>query len=123
MWSTIKSIFTGGGVFKTIEAIATEAIETDKEKAEANALFIKTLDPNGLMRRDIGRFTCKAYGYFLGVMSFLLVANCFGWTKGDTTTLELITALAELWRPITIAFGAIVSASFGVNAYNIRKGK
>ena len=46
MWGLITSIFTGGGV-SAIERIASEAIETDMESAEAKSLMIKTLDPNG----------------------------------------------------------------------------
>ena len=47
-----------GGITKSIENIATEWIETDQEKAEAQAVMIKALDPNGKMRRDLSKFAC-----------------------------------------------------------------
>jgi hypothetical protein len=56
----LTSLFSGGLV-KSVENIASEWIETDMETAEAKSLMIKTLDPNGKMRRDLSRFACKAY--------------------------------------------------------------
>ena len=41
-------IFTGG-IVKSVENLASEWIETDMETAEAKALMVKTLDPNGKM--------------------------------------------------------------------------
>ncbi len=55
----IASLFSGG-VVSSVERIASEFIETDMESAEAKALMIKTLDPNGLMRRDLSRFAGQA---------------------------------------------------------------
>jgi len=52
MLGFLASIFTGGGI-SAIERIASEALETDMESAEAKSLFVKTLDPNGKMRRDL----------------------------------------------------------------------
>ena len=54
-WGVIKSIFSGAGVVKSIENIASEWIETDMESAEAKVLMIKTLDANGKMRRDLSK--------------------------------------------------------------------
>ena len=68
-WSKIF----GGGIVGSIERIATECIETEKESAEAKALFVKTLDPNGIMRRELSRFACIAYGWFLLVMKQLSI--------------------------------------------------
>ena len=56
-----------GGIVQSIENIAKEWITTDMESAEARALMVKTLDPNGKMRRDLSRFACNAYGFYLVV--------------------------------------------------------
>jgi len=115
----IKSLF-GSGVVGSIERLASEAIETDMESAEAKALFIKTLDPNGAMRRELSRFSCKAYGYYLLVTSLLIMAHSFG--LGDSSqSKEAIEAMTDLFVPITTAWGTIVTASFGVNATNVLK--
>ena len=62
MLGVLGKIF-GSGVMGNVERIASEWIETDMEKAEAQTLLIKTLDPNGIMRRELSRFACVAYGY------------------------------------------------------------
>jgi hypothetical protein len=116
-----KALF-GSGVIGSVERIASEAIETDKETAEAKALFVKTLDPNGMMRRDLSRFACRAYGFYLIVASVLLLAHSFG--VGDSAqSKEAVDAMTDLFLPITSAWGAIVTASFGVNATNSFKDK
>lgn len=107
----------GGGIVQSIENVALEAIQTDQERAEAKALFVKTLDPNGAMRRDISRFVCRAYGLYLLVAFSLIVMHFFG--LGDPQASEAaLKAITATFMPITTAFGAIVSASFGVNASN-----
>jgi hypothetical protein len=110
-----------GGLVGSIERIASEAIETDKESAEAKALFIKTLDPNGKMRRDLSKFACLAYGFYLLAMvtlSFMVAFN-IGDTAGAATATNM---MKELFLPITTAWGGIVGASFGVNGMNSYKG-
>ena len=114
-------IFTGG-IGKAIEGIATEWIDTDLEKAEAQALMIKTLDPNGKMRRDLSQFACIAYAFYLVSMVGLSFMVAFGW--GDTTGAETAaTMMQDLFLPITTAWGGIVGASFGVNGVNSMKGR
>ena len=105
-----------------ITTIATEAIETDKESAEAKALFVKTLDPNGSMRRDLSRFACIAYGFYLVVVSALsfVVAFNLGDQAGAATAAGM---MKELFLPITTAWAGIVGASFGVNGVNSFKGR
>lgn len=127
MLSKILSVFTSNTV-GSIERIASELIETDKESAEAKALWIKTLDPNGMMRRDLSRFACVAYGYYLLITSLLALAHAFGLGDpiviGDvttTTTKQAMEGMTGLFLPITSAWGAIVTASFGVNATNTLK--
>jgi len=117
----IKSLF-GSGIVGSIERIASEAIETDMESAEAKALMIKTLDPNGLMRRDLTRFACKAYGFYLIVTSILVLSHAFG-IGNPAESKEAIDAMTDLFLPITTAWGTIVTASFGVNATNTYKDK
>lgn len=120
----IKGIFGGGG-FKTVEKIASEWIETDKEKAEAQTLMIKTLDPNGLMRRNLSDRVAALYTVYLLTTLLLLVAESFGWgpMNGETLAVSVATEkITELFTPITTLFGAIVSASFGVNYINTKSG-
>lgn len=110
----------GSGVVGSIERIASEAIETDMESAEAKSLFIKTLDPNGAMRRDLSRFACTAYGFYLTATTVLIMLHSF--SVGDPVqSREAIEAMTDLFMPITTAWGTIVTASFGVNATNTMK--
>lgn len=121
MLSFLTSLFSAGTV-GAIERIASEAIETDKESAEAKALFVKTLDPNGKMRRDLSRFASTSYGFYLAATVILIFMHSFG--VGDPTQSEsAIKAMTDLFMPITTAWGGIVGASFGVNGVNSYKGR
>lgn len=128
MFAFLGSLFTSGA-FSSIERLASEAIETDKESAEAKSLFVKTLDPNGKMRRDLSRFASKSYGFYLISTTILIFIHSFGGdistVVGDATIVsqskEAIDAMTELFLPITTAWGTIVTASFGVNGVNAHK--
>lgn len=111
-----------GGLVGAVERISSEWIETNQEKAEAQALMVKTLDPNGKMRRDLSKFACLAYGFYLVAMVVLsfMVAFDAGDATGATTA---ATMMQDLFLPITTAWGGIVSASFGVNGVNSFKGR
>lgn len=117
----LTSLFSSGAV-GAIERIASEAIETDKESAEAKALFIKTMDPNGKMRRDLSRFACIAYGFYLIATTILIFVHSFG-VGEPTESKAAIDAMTGLFTPITTAWGGIVGASFGVNGVNSFKQK
>ena len=119
--SWISSLL-GGGIVKSVENIASEWIETDMESAEAKSLMIKTLDPNGKMRRDLSRFACRAYGFYLVAMVSLsfMVAFSIGNVEGAKEAAEMMVGL---FLPITTSWAAIVSASFGVSATNSFKGR
>jgi hypothetical protein len=122
MWGAIKSIFSGGGVVKSIENIASEWIETDLESAEAKVLMVKTLDPNGLMRRDLSNRITSLYTLYIVVALILLICESFG--LGDVKSIAIATTkVTDLFVPITTLFGVIVSASFGVNYANTKQGK
>ena len=125
-WATsIANIFTGGAV-KSIENIASEWIETDMESAEAKALMVKTLDPNGMMRRDLSARVSALYTLYILVTLVLLILESFGVGPVIDGALAVSTATAKvtnLFLPITGLFGTIVTASFGVNAVNSSKGK
>ena len=109
-------------IAKSVENIAKEWIETDGEKAEAKALMVKTLDPNGLMRRDISNKVSTAYMAYLAVTACLITAQAFN--IGEPTQIVLaIDNLTTHFVGITAMFSAIVGASFGVNATNSMKGK
>jgi hypothetical protein len=121
MLGFLKDIFSSG-IVGSIERIASEAIETDMESAEAKALFVKTLDPNGKMRRDLSKFACVAYGFYLFSTTILIFLHSFG--VGDTKASEVaMQAMTDLFMPITTAWGGIVGASFGVNGVNSYKGR
>ena len=112
--------FLTGGVVNSVEKIATEWIETDMEEAQAKSLFIKTLDPNGKMRRDLSRFASKAYGFYLVMTTILIFIQAFG--LGDSEgAKEASKMMTDLFTPITAAWGTIVTASFGVNGVNAVK--
>lgn len=112
----------GGGVVKSIENLASEFIETDMESAEAKALMIKTVDPNGKLRRDITQFTCVAYGFYLVMTVLLSLMVAFG--IGDSEGAEIAANMMQgLFAPITTAWSLIVGASFGVNGVNSFKGR
>jgi len=114
------SLFTSGAM-SSVERIASEFIETDKESAEAKSLFIKTLDPNGKMRRDLSTFASKAYGFYLISTTILIFMHSFG--LGDAAaSKEAMVAMSDLFTPITASWAAIVTASFGVNGVNAHKG-
>jgi len=121
MLSKLASFFTGGAV-KSIENIATEWIDTKKETAEAQAIMVKTLDPNGLMRRDLSHKVSQLYTIYILVTLSLLVCEFFGF--GDYETIAATTTkVTSLFTPITTLFGVIVSASFGVNYANTKQNK
>ncbi len=121
MWQNILGIFTGGAT-KAIENIATEWIETDLESAQAKVLMVKTLDPNGLMRRNLSNRVTSLYTLYIVVTLVLLICESFG--VGDATQFATATTkVTGLFTPITTLFGVIVSASFGVNYINTKQGK
>lgn len=121
MLGFLTTLFSSG-VVGSIERVASEAIETEKESAEAKALFIRTLDPNGMMRRELSRFACTAYGFYLFATTVLVLLHSFG-VGVPAQSKEAIEAMTGLFLPITTAWGTIVSASFGVNYANVRQGK
>lgn len=133
MWRAIKSVFAGGGIVKSIENIATEWIETDMETAEAKAVMIKALDPNGKMRRDQSRNVGGMYKFYLiTTAAMILIELIYCAYMGDTLTKDDYVLLAlsdatskmtDLFVPITTLYGAIVTASFGVNYANTKAGK
>lgn len=132
MWEVIKGIFSGNTV-KSIETIALEYIETDMESAEAKAVKIKALDPNGKMRRDQSNNVGSMYKFYLiSTAIMILIELAYSMFMGDTLTKNdyvlvalsnATTKMTELFIPITTLYGAIVTASFGVNYANIKQGK
>lgn len=119
--SWLTSLFSGGMV-KSIENIASEWIETDMESAEAKVLMIKTLDPNGKMRRDLSKRVTDLYTVYIAVTLLLLGCEFFGF--GDAAAMATATAkVTELFIPITGMFSMIIGASFGVNYANTKQPK
>lgn len=132
MLGKIANFFTGG-VVKSIENIATEWIETEKETAEAKAVMIKALDPNGKMRRDQSNNVGGMYKFYLITTALMiLVELVYSMVIGDTLTKDdyvlvaisnATSKMTDLFVPITTLYGAIVTASFGVNYANTKAGK
>jgi len=119
-----------GGIAGVVEKIATEWIETDKEKAEAQAVMLKTLDPNGLMRRQISKTVSILYVIYILIALILLIIQAFDLSplvvrNGlEQPAVDIaLTTIKELFTPITTLFGIIVTASFGVNMTNSIKNK
>lgn len=113
----------GGGGFSTIEKIATEWIQTDVEKIEAKALLLKTLDPNGLMRRELSRRVTALYTLYILIALVMLIFESFGAGPVVNGVLAISVAtgkMTELFGPITALFGTIVTVSFGVNYANVK---
>lgn len=125
-------IFTGGA-FKSIEKIASEWIQTDLESAEADALKIKALDPNGKMRRDQSKNVGGMYKFYListAIMILVELVYCMYMGEKLTNSDYVLVALSnatskmtDLFVPITTLYGAIVTASFGVNYANTKQNK
>ena len=112
----------GGSVAKSVENIAKEFIDTDLESAEAKALMVKTLDPNGLMRRDLSTKVSNLYATYVIVTLLLIIGSSF--EIGNTIQVNLaMDKITELFIPITSMFSLIIGASFGVNGINSSKGK
>lgn len=135
MLKGILNFFTGGGM-KSIENIASEWIETDMESAQAKTLMIKTLDPNGIMRRELSRKVSQLYTLYIVTALALLIGESFGLgpiiggelidgkiVGGELAVSIATTKVTELFAPITTLFGVIVSASFGVNYANTKQSK
>lgn len=126
-WAAVRAIFGGTGAIKSIENIASEWIETDLESAEAKVLMVKTLDPNGLMRRDLSNRVTSLYTLYILVTLVLLICESFGLgPDGEAGMLAVSVAtekVTDLFVPITTLFGTIVSASFGVNYANVKSTK
>jgi len=114
-------IFTGGAT-KAIADIASEWIETDKETAEAKAVMVKALDPNGNLRRVVTQFTCIGYGFYL--VNMVALSYMVAFNLGDSAgAVDAAGMMKDLFFPITTAFGTIITASFGVNGVNSLKGR
>lgn len=119
-WKTALANAFSGGIVQSIEKVALEAISTDMESAEAKALMVKTLDPMGVMRRDVMRFICRVYGFYLVMAVVLIFMGFFTESTSATSALETIEST---FMPITGLFGTLAAASFGVNGINSIKGK
>lgn len=123
-FSAISGIF--GGSSSTLENIATEWIETNKENAEAKAIILKAIDPNGKMRRDLSRRVTALYTLYILVMLLLLCFEFFGYIPSGATkeTIAVTTEkFTDLFAPISTLFGLLVTASFGVNYANVKQNK
>ena len=127
MIKAIGAVFKGAfgdGASKTIENIASEWIQTDLEKAEASAVVVKALDPNGMMRRDLSRSIRSMYCIYLMVALSMLIIEFFCGAFGlDVKDMAATTEkIKSLFLPISGLFTTITLASFGVNSVNAHKG-
>lgn len=123
--SVLGGVFSGS-TFKSVENIASEWIETEKESAEAKTLMIKTLDPNGLMRRNLSDRVASLYTIYIITTLILIICESLAIGPMNGTQLAVSVAsdkITSLFVPITSLFGAIVTASFGVNYSNVKADK
>ena len=111
-----------GSIADTVGDVAKEWIQTDMESAEAKSLFVKTLDPNGKMRKQISQDVTQMYKVYIYLICILILVQASGLVESPNLALA-ITNLTDLFLPITGMFSAIVGASFGVNGLNAVKGK
>ena len=116
----------GGGIFDTIAKLGSEWIDTDKESAEAKAVMVKALDPNGAMRVRITTTICSLYTVYIALAVMLIMAQALNLGPAIMVAGEQVRSvdmamdsIKELFMPITTLFGAITSASFGVNVMNV----
>lgn len=88
--------------------------------------MLKTLDPNGMMRRELSRKVSQLYGVYLITSLALLGIEFFCVIFGVDIDLKQLAVttnkVTDLFLPISALFGAIVTASFGVNYANTKQG-
>ena len=93
-----------GGIAKSIENVASAWIETSVEKAEGNminaqaeTLMLKTLDPNGKMRRDLSKFACIMYALYLVPTMIMVFMVAFG-IGNDQGAKDATAMLTDYYR-------------------------
>ena len=118
MLNFLSSIFSGGDK-STIATIATEWIQTDKESAEAKAVMVKALDPNGNMRIYITRVVFSLVALYMITMTVLVLAYSFDFGSSDNMKVA-ISNMVDLFLPLMTMSSIIAGASFGVNAMNVK---
>lgn len=114
--SWFSKVFSGG-LFDTIGDISKELIDTPLEKAQAQVLKVKALDPNGKMRREIAKAVTHLYKLYIYTAMILFLVQSFDLGNAEQVS-QAINKMVDLFIPITGMFTAIVSASFGVNVSN-----
>ena len=114
-----------GGVAKDIAKITDTLVTTDEERANARALILKAIDPNGIMRRQISFVVCLLY--FIYNMTIFILTLCYALNFGTIAIVEgkeinllhnAILSLTDMYQSISTIFGIIVAASFAVNGVN-----
>jgi hypothetical protein len=118
----LSSIFGADKLVESISKVATEIIDTPEEKAAANALILKTLDPNGSTRLQITKVVTLLYVVYVAVMMLLMLAQAFE-IGNPSQVLLAVNNMKDLFTETTTAFSLIVGASFGVNGMNSYKGR
>ena len=74
----IAKLFGGSDIVGAIERVALEAIDTPAEERRGQTHYgLRTLDPNGIMRRNLSSFACRAYGWYLAVSLVLYLSSRF----------------------------------------------
>lgn len=116
----LKDLVTGG-LFSSIEGITKELVDTPLEKAQAQAIKLKAIDPSGKMRREISSSTNLLYKTYVFIMIGLLLSQAFG-LGNPLEVAKAIDSMKELFLPITTGWGTIMTATFSVNTMNSYKG-
>jgi hypothetical protein len=89
--------------------------------------MVKTLDPNGMMRRELSRRVATLYAIYLLTALLLLavefIAVMFDFNINFNQLATTTEKVKDLFLPISTLFGIIVTASFGVNYANVKQNK
>ena len=119
--SGVLGLFGADGVARSVEKVATEYIKAPEGALFAKSQLLKVIDPNGRMRREIALTVKKLYALYILTILILVFAQAYGYGNSENIG-AAITSVTDLFVPITTMFSAIISASFGVNAFNVHKG-
>ena len=133
MLNFLGTLFSGKAI-GAIGDITKEIIDTPLEKAQAQVVKLKAIDPNGNMRLAVNKFTCQMYGFYLVTTVIMILMSVWGvggdLCSGPADAQECVSRadvaagrMTELFTPITASWATIVTGSFGVNTMNSYKGK
>ena len=118
----------GGGIASAVENLGTEYLrreltqaEAEKISAEAKAVAIKAIDPNGNMRLKTTACVVYVWAGLIAAIALLILLQAAGIGEPEAIT-QARADMFELFAPVSALVSAVVLASYGVNAMNTHKG-